>query len=139
VRPTLAPFLTEHANASTQRNFAADEPLRTQVAQVKGGHFALVSAFLAKHYGGVVGSELPRPIGTVTSVDHHSLVASSLVKLRGTSKDGQPVTEPLHTISAQGQHHAEVRAFLIKYYGTDQDPQLGEPLHTSPRSTASAW
>jgi DNA (cytosine-5)-methyltransferase 1 len=130
VRPTLAPFLTEHANASTQRNFAADEPLRTQVAQVKGGHFALVSAFLAKHYGGVVGSELPRPIGTVTSVDHHSLVASSLVKLRGTSKDGQPVTEPLHTISAQGQHHAEVRAFLIKYYGTDQDPQLLEPLHT---------
>jgi DNA (cytosine-5)-methyltransferase 1 len=130
VVPTIAPFLTEHANASTQRTFAANEPLRTQVAQVKGGHFALVSAFLAKHYGGVVGSELPKPIGTVTSVDHHSLVASSLVKLRGTSKDGQPVTEPLHTISAQGQHHAEVRAFLIKYYGTDQDPQLREPLHT---------
>jgi DNA (cytosine-5)-methyltransferase 1 len=60
VVPTIAPFLTEHANASTQRNFAADEPLRTQVAQVKGGHFALVSAFLAKHYGGVVGSELPK-------------------------------------------------------------------------------
>ena len=25
---------------------------------------------------------------------------------------------------------AEVRAFLIKYYGTDQDPRLEEPLHT---------
>src|SRR5207253_720368 len=37
---------------------------------------------------------------------------------------------PLHTISAQGQHHAEVRAFLIKYYGADQDPRLEEPLHT---------
>jgi DNA (cytosine-5)-methyltransferase 1 len=126
----VAPFLTEHANASGQRNFSAGEPLRTQVAQVKGGHFALVSAFLAKHYGGVVGSELPRPIGTVTTQDHHSLVTSNLVKLRGTSKEGQPVDEPLHTISAGGQHHAEVRAFLVKYYGADQDPRLEEPMHT---------
>lgn len=127
---TVAPFLTEHANASTQRNFVADEPLRTQVAQVKGGHFALVSAFLAKHYGGVVGSPLPRPLGTVTTQDHHSLVASSIVKLRGTSKDGQPITDPLHTVSAGGMHHAEVRAFLVKYYGADQDPRLEEPMHT---------
>lgn len=127
---TVAPFLTEHANASGQRNFGADEPLRTQVAQVKGGHFALVSAFLAKHYGGVVGTELPRPLGTITTQDHHSLVASSIVKLRGTSKDGQPATDPLHTISAGGQHHAEVRAFLVKYYGADQDPRLEEPMHT---------
>lgn len=130
VVPTLAPFLTEHANASGQRNFGADEPLRTQVAQVKGGHFALVSAFLAKHYGGVVGIPVNVPAGTVTTQDHHSLVASSIVKLRGTSKDGQPATEPLHTVSAGGMHHAEVRAFLVKYYGADQDPRLEEPLHT---------
>lgn len=38
--------------------------------------------------------------------------------------------EPLHTVSAQGMHHAEVRAFLIKYYGADQDPQMLDPLHT---------
>lgn len=130
VVPTLAPFLTEHANASGQRNFGADEPLRTQVAQVKGGHFALVSAFLAKHYGGVVGTAVDRPLSTVTTQDHHSLVASSIVKLRGTSKDGQPITEPLHTVSAGGMHHAEVRAFLVKYYGADQDPRLEEPMHT---------
>lgn len=127
---TVAPFLTEHANASAQRNFGADEPLRTQVAQVKGGHFALVSAFLAKHYGGVVGIPVDQPTGTVTTQDHHALVASSIVKLRGTSKDGQRIDRPLHTISAQGQHHAEVRAFLIKYYGADQDPRLEEPMHT---------
>jgi DNA (cytosine-5)-methyltransferase 1 len=38
--------------------------------------------------------------------------------------------EPLHTVSAQGQHHAEVRASLMKYYGSDQDPRIEEPLHT---------
>ncbi|MBF9682938.1 DNA cytosine methyltransferase, partial [Streptococcus pseudopneumoniae] len=33
-------------------------------------------------------------------------------------------------VSAQGTHHAEVRALLLKYYGTDQDPKLAAPLHT---------
>jgi DNA (cytosine-5)-methyltransferase 1 len=47
-----------------------------------------------------------------------------------TSNIGQPIDDPLHTVSAQGTHHAEVRAFLVKYYGTDQNPQLLEPLHT---------
>lgn len=129
VVPRLAPVLTECANASSPRCMPAGEPLRTICAQTKGGHHALVTAFLAKHYGGVVGSSLTDPIGTVTSVDHHSLVASTLVKLRGTSSCAA-TNEPLHTISAGGLHHAEVRAFLIKYYGTDQDPNLREPLHT---------
>lgn len=126
----VTPFITEHANGSNQRNMAADDPLRTQCAQVKGGHFALVSAFMAKHYGGVVGHGLHgEPLYTVTSSDHNSLVTSNLIKLRGTNI-GQPDDEPLHTLSAQGQHFDEVRAFLVKYYGTDQDPQLREPLHT---------
>lgn len=158
-----APVLTEHANASSPRCMPADEPLRTICAQTKGGHHALVSAFLAKNYTGVIGSDLADPISTVTSVDHHSLVTahiqrdysqsighgaadplgtvtaggggksalitSNLVKMRGDNV-GQAANEPLHTISAQGTHFAEVRAFLIKYYGTDQDPRLSEPLHT---------
>ncbi len=89
----------------------------------------LVAAFLAKHYTGVIGSPLSRGIDTITATDHHSLVTSNLVKLRGTSTAGC-TDEPLHTISAQGTHHAEVRALLIKYYGSDQDPRLEEPLHT---------
>lgn len=43
---------------------------------------------------------------------------------------GQGINEPLRTISAGGTHFAEVRAFLVKYYGTDQAPNLREPLHT---------
>lgn len=106
----VAPLLTEHANSSTQRSFAADAPLRTQCAQVKGGHFAVVSAFLAKHYGGVVGYGLHgEPLHTVTSSDHHSLVTCHL---------------------GHGEHRDDVRAFLIKYYGTDQGQPLRDPLHT---------
>jgi DNA (cytosine-5)-methyltransferase 1 len=130
----VSAFLNEHANASTQRVFAADEPMRTICGQVKGGHFGLVSAslvgvggragdsrprgvdeptatitakgdtavgvaFLAKHYTGVVGSELADPIGTVTSTDHHSLVHAHLTKFR-TGSTGSDLGEPVPTITA---------------------------------------
>jgi DNA (cytosine-5)-methyltransferase 1 len=55
-----------------------------------------------------------------------------LVKLRGDNVGG-PVTEPLHTIGAQGTHHGEVRAFLVKYYSEGgQDQCLTDPMHTIP-------
>lgn len=124
------PFLTEHANGSTQRVFGADEPLRTQVAQIKGGHFALVNAFIIKHFGGVVGTDIRNPFPTIlTKGSQNQLVTSYISKMRGTNI-GHATDEPLHTITASGCHHAEVRAFLIKYFGTDQDPRLEEPLHT---------
>lgn len=146
-----------------------DKPLGTVVS---GQKHALVSAFLAKHYTGVVGSDMADPMGTVTTVDHHSLVTANIVKMRGDNV-GSAAAEPLHTISAQGTHHALatanlvhmghgegkdgtkrfshgvrdvaqplntvtasgataglVQAFLVKYYGTDQDPAMREPLHT---------
>lgn len=92
-------------------------------------HSDLVVAFLAKNYTGVVGSHLDDSMGTVTATDHHSLVLSHLVKLRGTGT-ANPTSEPLHTVSAGGTHFAEVRAFLVAYYGVDQDTPLSEPLHT---------
>jgi DNA (cytosine-5)-methyltransferase 1 len=122
-------FITEHANASVQRNMPINQPLRTICAEVKGGHFALVSAFLAKHYTGVVGHEVTKPFGTVTGIDHHSVVTSNLVKLRNNGH-GQDVRKPLHTITSGGGHFGEVRAFLVKYYGVDQDPRMNEPMHT---------
>lgn len=95
-----AAFLTEHANGSQNRVFDIQQPLRTQVARVKGGHFALVTAFLAKHYTGVVGTDLRRPLGTITQKDHHSLVSAFLLKYYGTNI-GHPLSEPLQTITAK--------------------------------------
>lgn len=122
-------FITEHANASVQRNMPIDEPLRTICAEIKGGHFALVAPFLAKHYTGVVGHEVTKPFGTVTGVDHHSVVTSNLIHLRNNC-NARDVRAPLPTLTAGGGHVGEVRAFLVKYYGVDQDPRLNEPMHT---------
>lgn len=107
-----------------------DKPLGTVVAG--GAKHALVSAFLAKHYGGVTGTGVDVPTGTVTTTDHHALVTSNLVKLRNHG-DAQSMDEPLHTVSAGGLHHAEVRAFLIKYYGNETEAHsLKNPLGTVP-------
>lgn len=132
VVPTLASFITEHANGSSQRNMQADAPLRTICAQVKGGHFALVAAFLAKHYGGNYtgpGASLAAPLHTVTTTDHNALVTSHLLKLRN-NQHSQAVTEPMPTLTAGGGHVGEVRTFLLKYYGTGDGQALQEPLHT---------
>lgn len=130
---TADPFIVPiaHYNGSNPVH-SIREPLRTITSHPKGGHLALVQAFLAKHYTGVVGTDLRQPIGTITSVDHHSLVTSHMVKLRGDNI-GHDMREPMHTISAGGNHHGEVRAFLIKYYGLGgQWQDLREPVHTIP-------
>ncbi|MDG2639209.1 DNA cytosine methyltransferase [Vibrio parahaemolyticus] len=123
------PFITEYANASSQRNMSANEPLRTICAEVKGGHFALVTAFMAKHYTGVTGSDLSEPLHTVTTADHNALVTSHMIKMRGTNL-GHGTDEPVHTISAGGFHIGEVRAFLLKYYGTSYGEEINSPIGT---------
>lgn len=76
-----AACLTEFANASNQRVFAANEPLRTQVAQVKGGHFALVSAYLVKYYGNDRdGVSLSDPMHTLPTKDRMGLVQVEQVR-----------------------------------------------------------
>jgi DNA (cytosine-5)-methyltransferase 1 len=108
----------------------AGKPFGTQTAK---NNSRLVAAFLAATSGpSYSGKPRPvdQPVNTLTADARSALVASHLVKLRGTCRDGQPITEPMATISAQGLHLAEVRAFLIKYFGTDQDPRLEEPMHT---------
>lgn len=65
-----------------------------------GSQGALVTAFLAKHFTGVVGSDLRQPIGTVTTVDHHSLVAAMLTKYYGADQDPR-LESPLHTITTR--------------------------------------
>ncbi len=85
------------------------KPLGTVVAG--GSKHALVAAFLAKHYGGVVGHGMRRPIGTVTAKDHHSLVSAFLTKYYGTA-NGQTVNEPLHTVTARDRFGLVVVAGL---------------------------
>jgi DNA (cytosine-5)-methyltransferase 1 len=97
---------------------------------------ALVSAFLAKHYTGAIGSDLAASMGTITTQDHHSLVAAHLTKFYGSAGAGCPLTDPMPTVlnggGRGGGHAGLVAAFLQKYYGSDgQNQGLDRPLDTA--------
>lgn len=98
----------------------------------------------------LAGRKADDPLSTIqTKGANQRVVASNIVKLKGTCRHGQPSTEPLATVNAQGTHHAEVEtelerlplseehlhganrvyAFLLKYYGTAIGSALSEPLH----------
>lgn len=139
--PELAPFMTEHANASSQRTMTADEPLRTVCAGVKGGHFSLVAPILAG-VGGRAGQSEPRsggePLYTMTAKADTALVAPHLVKFRGDSI-GSAATEPVPTITSgagaarpAGAAHAlgvsAASLVTLRNNMAEADPQ--EPLAT---------
>jgi DNA (cytosine-5)-methyltransferase 1 len=132
--PVLVPRYGEREGQSP-RAIPIDQPAPTIVPTQNGGSLAV--AYMAKHHGGheATGSQLHLPIDTITARDANALVASSLVKLKGTSKDGQPITDPLHTIQAGGYHYAEVRAFLIKYH--DNGGQWGDLFDPAPTVVAN--
>ncbi|EML4892962.1 DNA cytosine methyltransferase [Klebsiella oxytoca] len=121
----VAPVIARQFGASIGHR--ADEPSATITAG-GGGKSQLVSAFLAKHYGGNyqgAGVGLDEPAHSVTTVDHHALVASHLVKLRGTCRDGQRTDEPMPTITAGGQHVGEVKTTLaVEDYDEDRAQQV---------------
>lgn len=130
VEAKLAPIIARQFGNSI--GHAIDEPNGTITAG-GGGKSQLCTAFLAKHFGGNytgAGAAMDAPAHTVTTTDHHALVTSSLIKMRGTNT-GQKVTEPLQTVTAGGNHFGEVRAFLLKYYGNEKEGvSLNDPLHT---------
>lgn len=88
-------------------------PVGAAVGPVAGE--GTVSAFIAKHYGGVVGHRPDRPLGTITCRDHHAVVQVALQQA---------------DLPADGRTQV-VAAFLTKYYKSGSTAQsLREPLHT---------
>ena len=96
VAPTLVQTGYGERSGQAPRVPGLDKPLGTIVAG--GQKHALVAAFLAKHYTGVIGSDLRMPIGTVTATDHHSLVAAFLIKFYGSGGQWAACSEPMHTL-----------------------------------------
>jgi len=76
----------------TPRTYDLRKPLGTVVAG--GVKHRLVAAFITKHFGGVVGHDMHRPVGAVTARDHHALTAALL---------------------SEGAHEAAVRELLARF------------------------
>lgn len=152
VAPTMIQTGYGERKGQAPRVPGLDKPLGTVVAG--GCKHALVSAWIAKHYSGVVDSGARDPLSTVTTTDHNALVAAHIQRDFGHSV-GHGCEVPMGTVTgggggksalvtshlsklygtcrhgqAGGNHVAEVRAFLIKYFGTAVGQGLDDPLHT---------
>jgi DNA (cytosine-5)-methyltransferase 1 len=104
-----------------------DEPLTTVTNT--GSQQQLVTATLITNTTGHAPSELNGPVPTVTTGQHHALVAANLVHLRGNC-DARAADEPLRTISAGGEHHGLVSAFMERAFGASVGQGLEEPAPT---------
>lgn len=93
---------------------------------------AIEVAHIQRDFGNSVGHGADEPLGAITAGGggKSAIVASSLIKLKGTCNHGQSLDRPLDAIAAQGNHFAEVQAFLVKFYGTGTAVSLDEPLDT---------
>ena len=128
VAPTLIQYHSETSRDGV-RGQELNEPLMTQDTS---NRYALSVAHIMKNYGGGytgAGSSADKPLDTVTAKDHNSLVTAHIMTLRN-NMDGQPIDKPLTTISCSGAHHAEVQAFLVKYFSTGAAKSVNEPLDT---------
>lgn len=151
-------FLTEFANASSGRTWSASEPLRTQCAVVKGGHFAVVAPTLVQTgYGERAGQsprslDISKPLGTVVAGGvKHALVTAFLEQANGgfaADNSGHDLRKPMSTITASGSQQRlvsvdlaslsdeqregaeRVAAFLINYYGNGTALDVRDPLDT---------
>ncbi|EPT8875316.1 DNA cytosine methyltransferase [Cronobacter dublinensis] len=107
-----------------------EKPLGTVTAG--GNKFGLVAANLVKHFGGNYtgpGAAMGAPAHTVTTTDHHGLVTSHLVMLRGTCRDGRVVDAPAPGLTAGGLHVGEVETQLaVEHYDEERAQQALEFL-----------
>mgnify|MGYP001544837019 CR=1 FL=1 len=140
--PVLAPYLTEHANAS--------KPKRPSTGITMG----MVAAHLVDmgHGEGPNGGKrwshgtrsIEMPLNTVTASGATSAVATAKLEQLSAAcmeqayggfydGDGRAVSDPMATITATGSQQRLINACLVKYYSEGgQDSSCTEPMHTVP-------
>lgn len=91
----------------------------------------MVAAHMAQQNEGNIGHPITEPISTMTTkVCHQNLVTSHMLTLRHNGF-GQSMDEPMSAFCAAGNHHGEVRACFVKYYGEGSQHQaMNVPLDT---------
>lgn len=128
----MSPVLIQYHSETAQKEVRG-QGIQNPIMTVDGSNrYGLVTSFLHKYYAGGykgAGDSLENPLPTVTSWDHNSLCAATLIQMNNHC-DGRDISQPLPTITAGDGHFGEVRAFLIKYYGQGTGQDMRDPLDT---------
>lgn len=130
VAPTLINTRNGEREGQEPRCRDIGRPYATVTA--KGSQGAVVAAFLAQHNTDMVGHGADEPVSTIVQKGcTQAVVSAGLINLKGSDRRQSAPDQPAPTQTAGGWHIGEVRAFLVKYFGTEQDPRLEEPLATA--------
>ena len=113
----IAPSMIQYHSEQSEdvRGQTVDKPIMTVDSS---NRYGLVSTFTSKFYGGGnVAASVDNPLPTVTAIDHNAVCAAYVTQFNNNC-DGQSVDAPLNTMTAHTNHFGEVKAFLVKYYGS---------------------
>lgn len=114
-RPLAEATLRRIARGIQRYVIDTGNPFIVPITTAHRGQLALVTAFLARHWGGMTGARLDdRPFPTVCSKG----CQDQLVQVALDAPGRWPTRE------------AQVRAFLVKYFATAIGQPLTEPAHT---------
>lgn len=91
---------------------------------------ALVSAFLAKHYGGAVGCRADSPLPKTTTRGTQNQVCSAFIQPFYAKSPGQSPDKPL-PVSLSKEKHSLVAANLIHLNRGDQGTDMNNPMRTA--------
>lgn len=127
--PRVAAHLTRQYSHSVGQD--CEHPAHTVTTRDKTG---LVTAHLTRHFGQSVGQgcDSPAPTTTADGGGKTGLVTALLSRQFSSNTNGgqADLLEPMTSVLAQGQHHAMVQAFIVKYYGTAIGAAIDEPSPT---------
>lgn len=133
-----SPFIVKigQTGFTIDRSYPISDPLRTIVSKNED---CLITPVIGVNNTRHTGSAINKPIKTITTGLHHSLITPKFISVPFVSKQfggnylgaGSSVEEPLHTITTTDHNRlCEVKAFLVKYYGCGIGQDLDVPLHT---------
>lgn len=127
--------------------YRIDQPLTTIVTKAE---HCLATPIIARQFGQSIGHSLEAPLGTITAGGggKSELVTAFLAQYHSETSShesrGQSLNKPILTldtsnryalvtgqlIKSEGNRTSKVRAFLLKYYGSDIGQACTDPLHT---------
>lgn len=88
--------------------------------------------FIMKYYGGIVGSRIDEPLGTVTAIDHNAIFEpqiTSYIMANNTGNLGAAMNQPLPTVTT-GNRNFLTAASLIQYHSEQSSSEVrGQPLN----------
>lgn len=128
--PFIVPIGYGERSGQAPRVNSISGPLSTIVSTVKQ---SVVIPSVQKYFGGVVGSSLSDPLGTVTAQDHNALLSPYLIQYHSETVShevrGQALNEPILTVDASNRYGLTA-AHIVKYYSGDNSSDCNAPLGT---------